>query len=122
MQKSDRKPFIRILWIISFAILWIMFGFKLPKKEFKDKLNKIEESVVKENWNEAKKSMEELKEIYNKERLLIQSNNATEILLNFDFAFGQLDSSIQNEEDSALEYIGGLKSSLDYIMKAFPGP
>lgn len=122
IRKNDKKPFIRIVWIISFAIVWIIFGVRLPKNEFKVKLNEIEESIVKENWNEAKISMEELKIIYEKNRMLIQANNSSEILLNFDFALGQLDNSIQYEEDSALEYIGGLKSSLNYVMKAFPGP
>lgn len=122
IQKNDKKHFIRIVWIISFLIVWIIFRIKLPNNEFKVKLNQIEESIVKDDWNEAKTSMEELKIIYEENRILIQSNNASEILLNFDFALGQLDNSIQYEEDSALEYIGGLKASLSYVMKAFPGP
>jgi hypothetical protein len=121
-NKNDMRLAIAITWVISFAFMWIIFNAFLPKNEFNIELNQIEKSVEIKDWKQAKKSMEELKRIYNKNRTLIQANNATEILTAFEFAIGQLDISIQHEQDAALEYIGGLKSSLDFVMKAFPGP
>lgn len=122
IEKNDKRTLIKIVWIISFVIMWIIFAVRLPGNEFRVKLNDIEKNIVKEEWNEANKSMEELKKIYDKKRLLIQSNNASEVLKNFDFALGQLENSIRAKENSSLEYIGGLKASLNYVMKAFPGP
>ncbi|WP_291639875.1 hypothetical protein [Clostridium sp.] len=113
---------IAITWVISFAFMWIVFNALLPENEFNMKLDQIEKSVEIKDWKQAKKSMEELKKIYDKNVILIQTNNATEILTTFEFAIGQLDISIQHEQNAALEYIGGLKSSLDFVMKAFSGP
>jgi hypothetical protein len=121
-NKNDMRLAIAITWVISFAIMWFIFNAFLPKNEFKMELNQIEKSVEIKDWKQAKKSMEELKRIYNKNRILIQTNNATEILTTFEFAIGQLDISIQHEQDASLEYIGGLRSSLEFVMKAFSGP
>jgi hypothetical protein len=121
-NKNDMRLAIAITWVISFAFMWIIFNAFLPKNEFNMELNQIEKSVEIKDWKQAKKSMEGLKRIYNTNRTLIQANNATEILTTFEFAIGQLDISIQHEQASALEYIGGLRASLDFVMKAFPGP
>lgn len=121
-SKNDMRTIIGAVWIISFTIMWFIFSVFLPESEFKTQLNKVEQNVSKEDWNEAKESMEELKDIYNKNKIIIQANNATEILTTFNYTMGQLDVSIQHEEDDALEYIGGLKSSLGFVMKPFSGP
>ncbi|MCB2314222.1 DUF4363 family protein [Clostridium tagluense] len=121
-NKNDMRLFIGTTWLISFVVMWILFNAFLPKNEFNMQLNKIEKSVSIKDWNQAKKSMDELKSIFNKNRILIQTNNSTEIFTTFEFALGQLDASIQHKQDAALEYIGGLKSSLDLVMKAFSGP
>jgi hypothetical protein len=120
--RNDFRFLIGMIWIISFIVVWGIFSIFLPKNAFKNKLNQIEQSVSKQDWKEAKKSMAELKNIYNKNRILIQANNATEILTTFDYTIGQLDSSIKHEQNSSLEYIGGLKSSLDFVLKSFSGP
>ncbi|MBC2399705.1 DUF4363 family protein [Clostridium tetanomorphum] len=111
-----------VIWIISFVVMWNIFNVLLPKNEFKIQLNQIEESVSKKDWNQARKSMVQLKNIYNRNRIFIQANNATEILTTFNYTMGQLDVSIQHEQNAALEYIGGLKSSLNLVMRPFSGP
>jgi tellurite resistance protein len=121
-NKNDMRLAITITWVISFAFMWIILNTFLPKNEFNMELNQIEKSIEIKDWKQAKESMEELKRIYNKNRILIKANNATEILTTFEFAIGQLDISVQHEQDAALEYIGGLKSSLDFVMNAFSGP
>ena len=121
-NKSDMRLPIAITWVISFAFMWIVFNALLPENQFKMELNQIEKSVEIKDWKQAKRSMKELKRIYNENRILIKANNATEILTTFEFAIGQLDISIQHEQSAALEYIGGLKSSLEFVMKAFSGP
>ncbi|MBU3191124.1 hypothetical protein K9O30_17680 [Clostridium bowmanii] len=121
-NNNDMRLAIGITWVISFTVMWIIFNAFLPRIEFNLQLNQIEKSVSIKDWNQAKKSMEKLKSIYNRKRILIQSNNSTEIFTTFEFTLGQLDISIRHEQDYALEYIGGLKSSLNFVMKAFCGP
>jgi hypothetical protein len=121
-KKNNMRLIIGTVWIFSFFVVWGIFATFLPKNEFKIKLNHIEQSVSKEDWKQAKKSMAELKNIYNRNRILIQVNNATEIFTTFNYTMGQLDASIQHEQHASLEYIGGLKSSLDFVMKSFSGP
>ena len=121
-NRGDMRLVVGGIWVVSFVVLWGIFSASLPKNEFRTQLNHIEESVSKKDWKQAKESMLELENIYNKNRNLIKVNNATEIFTTFEYTMGQLDAAIQNEESSSLEYIGGLKSSLDFIMKSFAGP
>lgn len=113
-KKNDMRHAIQIVWLITFIGMWIIFNVRLPKNVIHVQLDKIEESISKGDWNKARISMNVLQKIYNKNKLLIQANNATEILLTFDHTLGQLDAAIQYEKDSALEYVGGLQASLDY--------
>lgn len=121
-NNNDMRPTIEIVWLISFIVMWLTFSAFIPEKKFNLKLNEIEKSVSKQDWKQAEKSMKELKSIYNKRRVLIQANNATEILTTFDYAMGELELSIQHEQDAALEHIGGLRSTLDFVLNAFSGP
>lgn len=109
-------------WVISFVLLWGIIHKVLPKKDIEFKLQSIEQNIKKDNWREAKKDMKELKEIYIDKRSLIQINNATEAFITFDYTFGQLDYAVQAESKNALEYIGALMYSLDYVVTAFSGP
>jgi len=121
-NRGDMRLVVGVIWAVSFVVLWGIFSASLPENQFRTQLNHIEESVSKKDWKQSKESMLELKNIYNKNRNLIKVNNATEIFTTFEYTMGQLDAAIQNEESSSLEYIGGLKSSLDFIMKSFAGP
>jgi len=121
-NRGDMRLVVGVIWAVSFVVLWGIFSASLPENEFRTQLNHIEESVSKKDWKQSKESMLELKNIYNKNRNLIKVNNATEIFTTFEYTMGQLDAAIQNEESSSLEYIGGLKSSLEFVMKSFAGP
>ncbi len=121
-NKNNTRFFIAMAWLISFLIMLLVFNAFLPQSRFEAKLDNIEQSVAKKDWDKAKGSMRELKEIYDQNRILLQAGNATEILTTFNYTMGQLDISIQNEQDAALEYIGGLRSSLEFVMEAFSGP
>lgn len=121
-NKNDHRLAIGVTWIISFLVMWIGFTIFLPTNEFQFHLEQIEQNVYSKDWDQAKRSMEELKRIYNTKRTLIQANNATEILTTFNFTMGQLDSSLKHEQDAALDYVGGLRSSLKFVMKSFSGP
>lgn len=121
-NKSDMRLNIAIIWLLCFIALWFIFNSLIPKHEFEVELNQIEKSVTKKDWKQAKKSMQELNNIYNRKRVFIQMNNATEIFTNFDLTIGQLDTSIQHEQEAAIEFIGGLRATLDFVMKTFSGP
>ena len=77
---------------------------------------------MEKDWNNAKKSMEQLNEIYDSKKAVIQMSNATEIYTTFELTMGQLEAAVKHEQDSAVEYIGALSSSLDFVMKPFSGP
>lgn len=121
-DKKDMRGIIAFIWIISFISLWIVFEVSLPRHIIMDKLDYIEKSINDENWDEAKKAMEELKEVYTKKKPLIMTNNATEAFITFNYTFGQLEASVNNEEKDAIDYIGALRYSLDYVIKGFSGP
>lgn len=110
------------IWLTCFIGMWLIFNFVLPKEQFKNHLNNIEKNVANKDWDKAKRSMGELRSIYNNKRAVIQMNNATEILTTFDLTLGQLEASVEHEQEAAVEYVGALKSTLDFVLKAFSGP
>lgn len=120
--ENKMRGYIAVTWIICFAVMWIIFSIVLPNDEFNTHLNQIEKSVTNKDWNNAQKSMEELKSVYNKKRVFIQMNNATEIFTTFELTMGQLETSVQHKQDAAIQYIGAIRNSLDFVMKAFSGP
>lgn len=120
--ENKTRLFVGSIWLICFVAMWLFFNTTLPNHDFVVYLNKIEKSVVKKDWDNAKKSMEELKGIYNSKRVIIQMNNATEIYTTFELTMGQLESAVKYEQSMATEYIGALNSSLNFVMKTFSGP
>lgn len=116
------RMIVACIWLIAFISLWAIFYKILPKNDIEIRLQQIEHSISNDNWDEAKKGMEELREIYIEKRPIIQMNNATEAFINFDYIFGQLDYAVQQESKTALEYIGALKYIIDYVVRAFSGP
>lgn len=121
-DENKMRFYIAIAWMICFISMWAIFSGVLPNDEFNSYLNQIEKSVTNKDWNNAQKSMEELKSVYNKKRVVIQMNNATEIFTTFELTMGQLEASVQHKQDAAIEYIGAIRNSLDFVMKAFSGP
>ncbi|GAA0727502.1 hypothetical protein GCM10008905_25150 [Clostridium malenominatum] len=120
--RRDMRIYIMFVWLIAFIFLWMAIYRVLPKNQIESKLQSIEENIKRDDWTEAKKQMEELKGIYINNRGVIQINNATEAFINFDYTFGQLDYAVQAESKNALEYVGALMYSLDYVVTAFSGP
>lgn len=116
------RLYIAAAWIVCFSSIWILFSFLLPYNQFKTHLDQIEKSIESRDWKNAKKSMEELKIIYGKKRSVIQMNNASEVFTNFELTIGQLEASVKHEQESAVEYVGAIRSSLDFVMKAFSAP
>ena len=110
------------VWLIAFTALWMTIYKVLPKRDIETKLQSIEKNIKEDRWSEAQKDMKELKKIYSDKRTTIQINNATEAFITFDYTFGQLDYAVQEESKTALEYIGALMYSLDYVVTAFSGP
>ena len=120
--ENKTRFFAGITWIICFIAIWLFFNATLPNNEFQIHLNKIEQSMAKDDWNNANKYMEQLKEIYDGKKVVIQMNNATEIYATFQLTMGQLDYAVKHKQISGVEYIGALNSSLDVVMKPFSGP
>lgn len=111
-----------LTWVLCFLVLWIAFEKALPKNEFSACLNNIEKSINNKNWTEAKKSTEDLKKIYENNKIIIRANNSTEAMGTFQNTLGQLYISVNYEQEAALEYIGALKESLDWVLEGFSAP
>jgi len=120
--KSDIKYTIMIVWLMAFTTVWITFQSLIPINSMKYQLNKIEESIENKNWTQAYEYTSEFKENFKNNRMFIQMNNATEALIIFEHTIGQLEITVKHEQDSALEYIGTLRETLNLVIKPFSGP
>lgn len=121
-NKHDIRSFIVLTWVISFLFIYCLFSILLPRHRFKEQLDIIEKNIIESRWDKARVSMDELKKIYEGNRAIIQVNNATEAFITFDSMIGQLDDAVENKQEAAKEYIGGLRYYADFVMKAFAGP
>jgi hypothetical protein len=57
-----------------------------------------------------------------KKRFLIQVNNSTEVFTVFEHTIGQLEVTVKHHQESALEYVGALRETLNLVVKPFAGP
>lgn len=121
-DRFDIRYKIVLIWILAFTTMWITFQSILPLRSIEYELDKIEESIEKGNWVEASEYTSKFKEDFKKNRVFIQMNNATEALTNFEHTIGQLDITVKHKQDSALEYIGALRETIDLVIKPFSGP
>jgi hypothetical protein len=121
-DKIDMRHIIALVWLICFILLWVIFAKVLPYKIMSNDLTSLEQSIKNKNWEQANKKMRGLKSTHDKYRKIIQMNNATEIYTTFELTFGQLESTVENRQESAIEYVGALKESLKLVSKAFSGP
>lgn len=121
---NDKKIryIIIVIWIISFVSLLCFFNNMLSKKEMVNKLNILEKKVYNREWESAKKETKELIELYKDKKNIIHINNASETLVNFEYTLGQLENSVVYKRAEALEYIGALRYTIEYIMQGFSGP
>jgi hypothetical protein len=110
------------LWVVSFILIFSFFNIKLSKKEMVKKLDIIEERVNDKDWEVANKEIKEFTKLYAKNKNIIHINNASESLVNFEYTIGQLENSVIYKREEALEYIGALKYTIEYIMQGFSGP
>jgi len=121
-DRFDIRYKIALVWLLGLIVLWTVFQNILPLNSMGYQLDQIEESIEKKNWTQASKYTAEFKDNFKKNRLLIQMNNATEALIIFEHTIGQLEITVNNKQDSALEYIGALKDIMNLVIKPFSGP
>ncbi|MBV7274269.1 hypothetical protein JMF89_02950 [Clostridiaceae bacterium UIB06] len=113
---------IALTWILAFVVMWMVFQRILPLNSMKNQLNTIEESIEMNNWTQASEYTAKLKDNFMKNRMFIQMNNATEALTVFEHTIGQLEITVKYKQDSALEYIGALRETINLVIKPFSGP
>lgn len=111
-----------LVWLLSFTLIWIIFQNTFPLNSMSTQLDKIEESIQNGNWDDAEKYTLQFKKTFITNRMFIQMNNATEALVNFEHTIGQLEMTVKYRQDSALEFVGALKESLNLVIKPFSGP
>lgn len=111
-----------LVWLLAFIGLWTIFQSTLPLNTMKYQLDKIEQSIVEDDWQQAIEYTAEFKDIFNKKRFFIQINNATEAFTVFEHTIGQLEVTVKNNQESSLEYIGALREILNLVIKPFSGP
>jgi hypothetical protein len=121
-EKSDIRYKLAVVWVLVFVGIWVIFHKSFPMKSMDQLLSQIEVSMEKEDWAQAKKYAAEFRESFRKNRVFIQMNNATEALTVFEQNIGQLETSVKHEQDSAFEYIGALRESINLVIKPFSGP
>lgn len=111
-----------VIWILAYAVLWCIFQSIFPVQAMELKLNQIEESIEKKDWNKAKEYTDMFKETFEKKKVFIQMNNSTEALTTFEHTIGQLEITVKHRQDSALEYVGALRDTTNLVIKPFSGP
>lgn len=121
-DKIDMRYKLMLVWLLAFINLWAIFQSVFPSNTLKDQLNKIEESIKNKDWKQANKWTFEFKNTFGKKRYFIQMNNSTEAFVTFEHTIGQLETTIKYNQESALEYVGALKESLNLVIKPFSGP
>lgn len=121
-DRFDVRYKLAIIWLLVFAGLWLIFKNIFPMNSMDQQLAKIEESIDKKDWNKASEYAKEFKENFKRNKVFIQMNNSTEALTAFEQAVGELEITVRYKQDSAIEYIGALRETINFVIKPFSGP
>ncbi|WP_040210444.1 DUF4363 family protein [Clostridium polynesiense] len=121
-KNTDIRKYIVFAWGLAFILLWGVFYYLTPEKTLIRSINSMEKSITEEDWSSAERYLDEFKNSYYQRKVIIQTNNASEAFISFNYNLGQLDYCVRNKESSALDYLGALRYSLDYAIKPFAGP
>lgn len=121
-DKYDVRLKIVLIWVGVFIALWIVLHQVLPLRSSLEQLNKIQESIENQNWTQAIDDTNDFINSYKKNKFIIRINNATEALTTYEHTIGQLEVTVKNKQESALEHIGALKEAANFVIKPFSGP
>ncbi len=122
LWKSDIRYKLMIVWVVAFLMVWVIFYSSFNMLGLEKDLDKIIECVENKDWNQAKTYTDKFTKSFFDKKYLIQVNNATEIFTTFEPAVRQMELSVKNKQESALEYAGYLKEGLNFVVKPFSGP
>ena len=121
-DKKDLRQYIGIVWLVAFCLLSGLLQSVLPGHEMMNKLNQLEEAVASENWPVAKLTMEEIDDMWIRNKLMIQITNGSDEVLLFTESLGEAKVLIQHEQESALGSVGAMKQAVNDFGRLFPGP
>lgn len=110
------------LWLVLFALMWIVFSVCINAGAIGRQLETVEQAVSNKDWPRAEKETEKFTAAYKARKYFIEINNSSEIYITFNHTVEQLAVAVKNKQDSAMEYAGLLKAALGYAVKPFAEP
>jgi len=121
-DKKDLRQYIGIVWLVAFCLLSGLLQSVLPGHEMMFKLDQLEEAIVSENWPVAKLTIDEIDDMWMRNKLTIQITNSSDEVILFTESLGEAKLLVQHEQDSALGSVGAMKQAVNDFGRVFPGP
>lgn len=120
-DKEKIRFWIGTAWVLTFFGLWGIFTLLTPQTMMVKEISRLEKNVVAENWPAAAENMRAINDIWNNKKIVIQMNNGSEQVDDFEHMLAQVQTMIRYEDDE-VELIGGLMQMAKNITTTFPGP
>lgn len=121
-ERTAVRGWLAVGWLALFAGMWLLFQYLLPEKTMLSELDRLERSVAVEEWGQAARSMDSFDRTWRDNKLLIQINNGSVDVSDFERELVRIRTLVTHREDDALELIGGLRAMTKTITTVFPGP
>lgn len=121
LYKKDITMQLIIFTILLF--LAMVFAFNTLTKSAKaigDDINKIEENLVLENWDEIDKNIKDIDKRWKKSEFILRIVNTTEGVDKFEENLSQVTILTKHKDKDLLEYIAPLRDTTRLITQIIP--
>ncbi len=120
--RKNMRYILALSWLIAFICLWLLFHAAFDYTDIKNQITLLEKSIESKDWTQAQEYLVQFEKSYEAKRNLVRLNNSTEAFIILEHSIEQLDTTIKNNQESSLEYIGEIKGVLNFVLKPFAGP
>jgi len=117
------RLWLALVWVITVGFMWYGFnvGLNDPNKIMLAALDRLESSVIQEDWEQAGAEITLLNNTFMANEFLIRVTNSPEDLCTFRRELNEAVVLVKNQEDDVITKIGGLREEVRTITTVFSG-
>jgi len=119
IENGKRRIILVILVLTAFFLLALLTQLSLPREDFFEITEGIENDIANNQWNMASSKIDELAEIYNNNKFIILLTAVPENIGPFEKNLEQIKTLTKNQDASSLQSAAALKAHSKDIMNVF---
>ena len=122
-DREKIRLWVALAWVMAVGFMWYGFNVVLndPNKIMLAALDRLESSVIQEDWEQAGAEITLLNNTFMANEFLIRVSNSPEDLSTFRRELNEAAVLVKYQEDDVITQIGGLREEVRTITTVFSG-